>query len=583
MATRHHSALVTHSVLLVLLFGFAVLLARIPMFARLPKTNIGSAQATDTQPPESPGNLTVTPLGSTSARMRWVVPSDNIGVTRYDIRYRVNGLAMELKHWVLATVVAAPPAPGAVGSAQEYVLSGLVPATDYAIGVAACDAAGNCSTIPLTLFRTFTRDIGGNTGGPIPQGTGSVTGRVVKLDGGPVPFQSSLSLRYLSNNAVRETVTDTSGNYKFENLGAGGYDIVISGISEQGYSYGAKSMPVPLTVDAQAVQQNFEIYLSTNFMVPLPATTVPPPPSPSPAAPPPSAPSAPSSPPAASAPSEGQPPAGVASPSAAPSVPAGDTQPPDPPTTFSVLSTDIEHWGGVRFRWSIPADNVGVTRFRHRRKIGTTPMTEADWTTAQHFGNDDDFSSLRVGESTSYVFGGFEPNTDYVVGMKACDAAGNCSSIISATFKTSGTGAAPSPSAPAAGGGGGSGGGGGGGGGGGAVTSTPVIPSPLNATIFPTPGTTPSVPVAVDVPPPARELLAPPQVPSVFVPTPTQAEIRSDEEKLRTLGAFITELEQLILKARAELVNWRSEFRKIQTKKLLEKKKRTKSPTKKSR
>jgi chitodextrinase len=93
-----------------------------------------SACSADTQPPTTPGSLTVSNKTSASLSVSWQASTDDTGVAGYDVF--VNGTKA-------GTTVA-----------TTYPLSGLTCGTAYTIGVEAFDAAGNRSTRATTSATT---------------------------------------------------------------------------------------------------------------------------------------------------------------------------------------------------------------------------------------------------------------------------------------------------------------------------------------------------------------------------------------------------------------------------------------------
>ena len=88
--------------------------------------SVTTQSAPDTQAPSTPTGLSATATSSSAISLSWTASTDNVGVTAYKI-YR-GGTA-------IATL----------GVVTTYADTGLSAATGYSYGVAACDAAGNCS------------------------------------------------------------------------------------------------------------------------------------------------------------------------------------------------------------------------------------------------------------------------------------------------------------------------------------------------------------------------------------------------------------------------------------------------------
>lgn len=120
---------------------------------------------------------------------------------------------------------------------------------------------------------------------------------------------------------------------------------------------------------------------------------------------------------------------------AAPSSPTqyGDVTPPIAPDNLQVNDVTETH---VALSWNTPADNVAVTRYELKYKIGSGTFSESDWASA---------SSLAAPEApppgimgvTTFGYNKLTPNTTYILGLKAFDAAGNASPLgVSPGFTT---------------------------------------------------------------------------------------------------------------------------------------------------
>ncbi|MFF3441181.1 discoidin domain-containing protein [Streptosporangium sp. NPDC002721] len=94
----------------------------------------GSVTGGDTQPPSTPGNLTVTGKTATGVSLSWSASTDNVGVTGYQVRRGGT---------VVATV-----------QGTAHTVTGLSPATAYTFTVTAHDAAANASSPSNTVTVT---------------------------------------------------------------------------------------------------------------------------------------------------------------------------------------------------------------------------------------------------------------------------------------------------------------------------------------------------------------------------------------------------------------------------------------------
>ena len=91
-----------------------------------------SASATDVTPPAVPQALTAMPASASRIELTWNASSDAVGVTQYRVYRSSDNFAAPI-----ATVTA---------PSTSYSDTGLAGSTSYSYKVAACDAAGNCSS-----------------------------------------------------------------------------------------------------------------------------------------------------------------------------------------------------------------------------------------------------------------------------------------------------------------------------------------------------------------------------------------------------------------------------------------------------
>lgn len=91
---------------------------------------------TDSQAPTEPTNVSASPLSASQVNVSWSASADNVGVTVYKV----------FRNGALRETVAAP--------ALNFSDSGLVASSTYYYGVAACDAAGNCSAQSFPAITT---------------------------------------------------------------------------------------------------------------------------------------------------------------------------------------------------------------------------------------------------------------------------------------------------------------------------------------------------------------------------------------------------------------------------------------------
>ena len=101
----------------------------------------------DITPPTQVLNLAASNIGQNSANLTFSAPSDpdDPMAASYDIRYSTS--TINALNWAKATAVTGEPVPGIPGSAQNYILVGLVPQTTYYVALVSVDAAGNQSAL----------------------------------------------------------------------------------------------------------------------------------------------------------------------------------------------------------------------------------------------------------------------------------------------------------------------------------------------------------------------------------------------------------------------------------------------------
>lgn len=89
------------------------------------------------------GGRLLPPAGAASVTLEWTAPSDNIGVTAYDLRYSLS--LITAANFSAATPAVGEPFPLAPGSLQSMLVTGLQDTTLYYFALKAGDAAGNWS------------------------------------------------------------------------------------------------------------------------------------------------------------------------------------------------------------------------------------------------------------------------------------------------------------------------------------------------------------------------------------------------------------------------------------------------------
>ena len=112
----------------------------------------------DAGPPGMPTGLTSTAITSTTATLTFVAPSGDgqLGmVSGYEIRLRAND-PMTADNFEDSMPVTATVIPTAAGGIQEIDLQGLLPTTNYWVGVSAYDDCHNDS--PIAIYALTTSD-----------------------------------------------------------------------------------------------------------------------------------------------------------------------------------------------------------------------------------------------------------------------------------------------------------------------------------------------------------------------------------------------------------------------------------------
>jgi hypothetical protein len=116
----------------------------------------------DFGPPDAPGSMSIADVQATTATLRFVEPGDdgNIGtVTGYEVRIRANA-EMTADNFADSTTVVADVTPAGAGQTATLSLSGLLPETDYWVGVRAHDDCYNESPITIVKITTAQREVG---------------------------------------------------------------------------------------------------------------------------------------------------------------------------------------------------------------------------------------------------------------------------------------------------------------------------------------------------------------------------------------------------------------------------------------
>ena len=116
----------------------------------------------DFDPPALPSQLQVVDATSRDATIAFVAPGDDGDqgkAKKYEIRYRVGEL-LTAENFDSSTVVTASVVPTAAGSVQSFLVEGLLPETEYSVGIRAIDDCRNTSELGVVTFTTPPREIG---------------------------------------------------------------------------------------------------------------------------------------------------------------------------------------------------------------------------------------------------------------------------------------------------------------------------------------------------------------------------------------------------------------------------------------
>jgi hypothetical protein len=113
--------------------------------------------------PANPAQLAVDTSTSRAATVRFLAPGDdgNSGkVKGYEIRYRIGDEPITEANWESSLVWLAVPSPADAGTMQEFEMNGLLPETEYTVGIRALDDCHNASAIRSASFLTPERSVG---------------------------------------------------------------------------------------------------------------------------------------------------------------------------------------------------------------------------------------------------------------------------------------------------------------------------------------------------------------------------------------------------------------------------------------
>ena len=126
------------------------------------RLKVTSTPDLDAIPPASPADLTATAVHGTSAQVTFTAPGDDgmVGTaTGYEIRYMAS-TELTADNFEQGMPVTATVTPVAAGGTQAFEIDGLLPETDYWIGVRAYDNCFNQGPVAIVKFTTSVQQAG---------------------------------------------------------------------------------------------------------------------------------------------------------------------------------------------------------------------------------------------------------------------------------------------------------------------------------------------------------------------------------------------------------------------------------------
>lgn len=106
----------------------------------------------DTISPSVIANLSGSDIGQTSITIFWTVPTDDSGISSYDIRY--NTLMITDSNFNTSTQVSGAPAPLNQGTIQQHILTGFTSNTTYYFAIKSKDPSNNTSGLSNIVQAT---------------------------------------------------------------------------------------------------------------------------------------------------------------------------------------------------------------------------------------------------------------------------------------------------------------------------------------------------------------------------------------------------------------------------------------------
>jgi hypothetical protein len=127
------------------------------------RVRVRSRVELDVVVPNKPSQMAISALSSRSATVSFVAPGDDavMGTVRtYEIRFRAGDEPFTVDNFDDATTVPPSVVPVAAGELQEIEVPGLLPETNYTVGIRAIDDCKNASEIASLAFTTPPRFVG---------------------------------------------------------------------------------------------------------------------------------------------------------------------------------------------------------------------------------------------------------------------------------------------------------------------------------------------------------------------------------------------------------------------------------------
>jgi len=116
----------------------------------------------DVEAPAQPAAVQLVSTTGTEAQISFVAPGDD-GTTgkvkSYEIRYRV-GEPMTSENFATATLIPGTVTPASAGGVQTFTVPGLLPSTEYSVGIRAVDDCRNSSEVAIVDIQTTDRGVG---------------------------------------------------------------------------------------------------------------------------------------------------------------------------------------------------------------------------------------------------------------------------------------------------------------------------------------------------------------------------------------------------------------------------------------